>query len=53
MFLLLKEAQVRFRVWVRVLERYGSTAIPKKLGYESGGVYFLLYIFIYCYAYNF
>ncbi len=44
-----KEARIHF--WILI--RYGGTAIPKKLGYGYGGVYFLLYIFINCYAYNF
>jgi hypothetical protein len=41
------EARVRFQVWVRV--RYGGMIIFKKLDYGYGGIYFLLYIFIYCY----
>ena len=36
------EAQVRFQVRVR----YGGIPIPKKLGYEYGGVFFY-YIFLY------
>ena len=46
-----KEAWIRFLVWILV--RYDGMIIPKKLGYEYDEIYFLLYIFIYYYAYNF